>query len=46
MRPGLMGENVRKAGVMSVVLAAGEIGPGDQIRIELPPEPHSRLEPV
>jgi MOSC domain-containing protein YiiM len=37
---------VRKAGVMGVVLAGGEVRPGDPIRVALPPEPHSSLEPV
>ena len=40
------GNLVRKAGVMGVVLAGGQVGAGDSIRIELPDEPHDRLEPV
>jgi len=49
-QPGLMaavldrdeqGNLIRKAGVMG-----GEVRPGDPIRVELPPEPHRRLEPV
>ena len=40
------GNLVRKAGVMSIVLAGGEIRPGDAIRVALPPEPHHPLEPV
>jgi hypothetical protein len=40
------GNLVRKAGIMGVVLAGGEIRAGDAIKIELPPEPHRRLEPV
>ncbi|MBA2567967.1 MAG: MOSC domain-containing protein [Actinobacteria bacterium] len=40
------GELVRRAGVMGVVLAGGEVRPGDSIRVELPEEPHERLEPV
>jgi MOSC domain-containing protein YiiM len=40
------GNLVRKAGVMSVVLAGGAVRPGDPIEAELPPEPHHRLEPV
>ena len=40
------GNLIRKAGVMGIVLAGGEIRPGDPIRIELPPEPHRPLEPV
>jgi MOSC domain-containing protein YiiM len=55
LMPGLMkatlprdanGNLVRKAGVMSVVLAGGAVRPGDTIRIELPPQPHQALEPV
>jgi MOSC domain-containing protein YiiM len=55
LQPGLMkatpdrdadGNLIRKAGIMSIVLAAGEIKPGDAIEVELPPEPHRRLEPV
>jgi len=40
------GELVRKAGIMGVVIAAGEVRPGDPIRVELPPEPHRPLVPV
>jgi hypothetical protein len=40
------GNLIRKAGIMSVVLAGGEVRVGDLIRVELPPEPHERLEPV
>lgn len=55
IKPGLMaatlgrdeqGRIVRKAGVMSVVLSGGEVRAGDTIRVELPAEPHRRLEPV
>ena len=55
IQPGLMaatldrddqGALVRKAGVMGVVAAGGEVQPGDPIRVELPPEPHRALEPV
>jgi MOSC domain-containing protein YiiM len=54
-QPGLMaatldrdeaGNLVRKAGVMAVVLAGGEVRPGDEITVEFPPEPHRKLEPV
>jgi MOSC domain-containing protein YiiM len=31
---------------MAIVIAEGEIRTGDPIRVELPPEPHHRLEPV
>jgi MOSC domain-containing protein YiiM len=37
---------VRKAGVMGVVAADGEVKPGDPITVELPPAPHRPLEPV
>ena len=40
------GHLVRKAGVMGIVLASGEVRPGDAIRIQLPPEPHRPLRPV
>jgi MOSC domain-containing protein YiiM len=36
----------RKAGIMGVVLAGGEIRPGDPIRVEPPPPPHRALAPV
>ena len=54
-QPGLMtavlgrderGELVRKSGVMGVVVAAGDVRPGDTIAIELPPLPHRPLEVV
>ncbi|MCW3475665.1 MOSC domain-containing protein [Limobrevibacterium gyesilva] len=54
-RPGLMaavlgrdadGRLILKAGVMGVVLAGGDVRPGDPIRITLPPEPHTPLERV
>lgn len=37
---------IRKAGIMAIVLAEGEVRPGDPIIVELPPEPHRTLEPV
>ena len=40
------GELVRKAGIMGIVLADGDVRPGDPIRVELPPEPHTPLKPV
>lgn len=40
------GELVRKAGIMTIVLAGGDVRPGDPIRVELPPEPHRPLAPV
>ena len=55
LRPGLMsavldrdagGNLVRKAWVMGVVLAGGEVRPNDPIAVELPPAPHRPLAPV
>jgi MOSC domain-containing protein YiiM len=55
IQPGLMaatldrdaeGNLIRKAGIMAVVLAEGEVKPGDAIAVELPPQPHRALEPV
>jgi MOSC domain-containing protein YiiM len=55
IQPGLMaatldrdeqGKLVRKAGIMAIVLAGGEVKPGDPILVEAPPEPHRPLEPV
>jgi MOSC domain-containing protein YiiM len=55
IQPGLMaatvgrdehGNLVRKAGIMGVVIASGEVRPGDPIRVELPPYPHRPLAPV
>jgi MOSC domain-containing protein YiiM len=40
------GALIRKAGVMGVVLEGGEITPGDEIFVTLPPGPHERLERV
>ena len=40
------GNLVRKAGVMGIVLAGGDVRPGDAIIVELPAEPHRRLQPV
>lgn len=40
------GNLIRKAGVMGIVLAGGEVRPGDSIRVELPQEPHRALERV
>ena len=54
-RPGLLaavldkapdGSLIRKAGIMTIVLASGPIAPGDQISVELPPPPHRALERV
>ena len=40
------GTLIRKAGIMAIVLADGEVRPGDPIIVELPPEPHQSLKPV
>jgi MOSC domain-containing protein YiiM len=40
------GQLVRKAGVMGVVLAGGDVRPGDPVHVELPPEPREPLAPV
>lgn len=54
-QPGLMaalvhrapdGSLVRKAGVMSVVVAGGQVRPGDDMCIHLPAQPHRALERV
>ncbi len=54
-QPGLMaavlerdehGALIRKAGIMAIVLAGGEVRPGDPITVELPPQPHLTLAPV
>jgi len=55
IQPGLMaatltrdaaGDLVRKAGVMGVVVAGGDVRPGDPIAVELPPAPHRALRVV
>ncbi|HEX5503218.1 MAG TPA: MOSC domain-containing protein [Thermomicrobiales bacterium] len=55
IQPGLMaatlgrdaeGRLIRKAGVMGVVVAGGEVRAGDPIGVDLPPGPHRPLEPV
>lgn len=40
------GALIRKAGVMAIVAAGGEVRPGDPILVELPPGAHQPLEPV
>ncbi len=40
------GNLVRKAGVMGIVVAGGEVRPGDPIRVEPPAGPHQPLRPV
>jgi MOSC domain-containing protein YiiM len=55
IQPGLMsatlehdaaGNLIRKAGVMAIVLASGEVRPGDPIRVNFPHQPHRPLAPV
>lgn len=55
LAPGLMkaviehtpdGKLIRKAGIMATVHTAGEVRPGDAIRVTLPPQPHQPLKPV
>jgi MOSC domain-containing protein YiiM len=55
LQPGLMnatlardaaGNLVRKAGIMAIVVAGGQVNEGDRIAIELPPPPHQPLAPV
>jgi MOSC domain-containing protein YiiM len=54
-QPGLMsalldrrpdGNVMRKSGIMAIVLAGGEVRPGDVIHAELPDQPHLPLKPV
>jgi MOSC domain-containing protein YiiM len=40
------GNLIRMAGVMSIVLADGDVRPGDAVRVELPGMPHRPLVPV
>ena len=37
---------VRRAGVMAIVVAGGDVRPGDAVEVRLPPEPHRPLRPV
>jgi MOSC domain-containing protein YiiM len=55
IEPGLMaatlardehGGLLRRAGVMGIVAAGGEVRPGHPVRVELPAEPHRPLRPV
>jgi MOSC domain-containing protein YiiM len=41
-----VGNLIRKAGVMAIVVTSGEVRPGDPIAVELPSPPHSWLERV
>jgi MOSC domain-containing protein YiiM len=40
------GNLIRKAGIMSIVIAGGDVKPGDTVRVEMPDGPHRPLEPV
>jgi MOSC domain-containing protein YiiM len=40
------GNLIRKAGIMGIVLSGGDIRAGDAIVVELPPVPHTALQPV
>jgi MOSC domain-containing protein YiiM len=40
------GNLVRKSGIMSIVIADGDVRPGDAIRVEMPAQPHRRVQPV
>jgi MOSC domain-containing protein YiiM len=40
------GNLIRKAVIMGIVLAGGEVREGDPIRVELPSPPHQKLAPV
>jgi len=40
------GELVRKAGIMAIVVAGGEVRPGDAIAVELPAGERVTLQPV
>jgi MOSC domain-containing protein YiiM len=46
LEKGPYGELIRKAGVMAIVLAGGEVAPGDRIVADLPAKPHRPLAPV
>jgi len=40
------GNVTRKSGIMGIVLAGGEVRPGDPVRVELPEGPQEPLKPV
>jgi MOSC domain-containing protein YiiM len=40
------GNLIRKAGIMAIVISEGDVRPGDEIVVELPAQPHRRLQPV
>ena len=40
------GDLVRRVGIMGIVVADGDVRPGDAITVELPAPPHTPLQPV
>ena len=40
------GKLIRKAGIMAIVIASGDVKPGDTIAVTLPAPPHTPLAPV
>ncbi len=40
------GRRERRAGVMAIVVTSGEVAPGDDLVVHMPPEPHLALGPV
>jgi MOSC domain-containing protein YiiM len=40
------GSLIRKAGIMGIVIADGDVRPGDAIRVDVPTAPHRPLQPV
>jgi MOSC domain-containing protein YiiM len=40
------GNLIRKAGIMSIVIAEGDVRPGDTVRVDMPATPHRPLQPV
>jgi MOSC domain-containing protein YiiM len=40
------GNLIRKTGIMSIVVAEGNVRPGDAIRVEMPAASHRPLQPV
>lgn len=40
------GNLIRKAGIMGIVRQGGDVHRGNDIKVELPPEPHEPLQPV
>jgi MOSC domain-containing protein YiiM len=40
------GNLIRKAGIMGIVIAEGDVRPGDTVRVDMPATPHRPLQPV